>query len=274
MKSKVFRPSSKKKSKRLTTALRNKWLVLGIIIFVALAGIVAIRVSQAAVGDITGRFPEDNSEPHIDYTYNPITQKAVLKKSTNGETRTVTGLDNAYAEGQKMYDEMIAAQQPKPAPSPSPSPTPRSTTPKPTNPTPFPGQTSPVPGDDTNNNSDATSGDSNSKESTTNGTDGSTKVVKKFLINLRRKVSIIPKIPSNIKEISSVRVLVDGKEVATSKASDYLIILDTTKISNGEHTLTTQLLNENGSVLYADSYPIKVDNSNSWIDRILLVFGY
>jgi hypothetical protein len=53
-----------------------------------------------------------------------------------------------------------------------------------------------------------------------------------------------------------------------------LIILDTTKISNGEHTLTTQLLNSDGSVLYADSYPIKIDNSDSWVDKLLWIFGY
>lgn len=275
MKANVYKSSSSKRSRAPKNKLNTKWFVIGGIVLVALVGIIAIRVSQAAIGDISGRFPEDNSEPHIDYTYNTITQKAVLKKSTNGETRTVTGLDNAYAEGQKMYDEMIAAQQPRPAPAPTPTPAPKPTpTPSTPNTTPTP-STPNAPTPDTSNTTNPGSTDTNGTNKNSSGnSDGTTTVVKKFLINLRRKVSITPKVPENIGKISSVNLLIDGKEVAKSDASNYLIILDTTKLSNGEHTLTTQLLNTDGSVLYADSYPIKIDNSDSWVDRLLWIFGY
>lgn len=252
--------------------MNNKWFILGGIVLIAITGIIAIRISQAAVGDISGRFPEDNSEPHIDYTYNTITQKAVLKKSTDGETRTVTGLDNAYAEGQKMYDEMIAAQAPppSPAPSPTPSPNPNTTSPTPTttNPAPTDSSTTTV-----NTDTDGTGNSNNKDSSTTYSTDDQTIVIKKFQITMRRKVSIVPKVPNNIGKISSVALLIDGKEVAKSDATNYLIVLDTNKISNGEHILTTQLLNSSGSVVSANSYPIKVDNNSSWVDRLLWFFN-
>lgn len=271
MKTNVYKSSSKKSIKKSSSRLSSKWFVVSGIVLIAIVGIIAIRVSQAAIGDVSGRFPEDNSEPHVDYTYNTITQKAVLKKSTNGETRTVTGLDNAYAEGQKMYDEMIAAQAPPPKPSPSPSPTPA---PKqtPTNPSTTTTPTTPTPTDP----SSTTSPDSTNKNKTNNSTsnsDSTTTVIKKFQITLRRKVSIVPKIPENIGKIGSVALLIDGKEVAKSEASNYLIILDTNKISNGEHLLTTQLLNASGSVVSADSYPIRVDNNSSWVDRLLWLFS-
>lgn len=270
MKTNVYKSSSRKSIKRSKSRLGNKWFIIGGIVLVAIVGIIAIRVSQAAIGDISGRFPEDNSEPHVDYTYNTITQKAVLKKSTNGETRTVTGLDNAYAEGQKMYDEMIAAQAPPPTPAPSPTPAPA---PKSTSPTPTPTPTTPTPSDPNSTTSpDSTKTNNNSNNKSTGSSDNTTTVIKKFQITLRRKVSIVPKIPENIGKIASVALLIDGKEVAKSDAKNYLIILDTNQISNGEHLLTTQLLNTSGSVVSADSYPIKVDNNSSWVDRLLWFF--
>jgi len=275
MKTNVYKSSSNKRSKAPKNKLNTEWFVVVGIILVALVGIVAIRVSQAAIGDVTGRFPEDNSEPHIDYVYNTITQKAVLKKSTNGETRTVTGLDNAYAEGQKMYDEMIAAQQPRPNPSPAPAPTPKpSPTPSAPNNTTTPTSPSAPTPDTSNTPNPENTNTNNTDKNSSSKSGGTTTVVKKFLINLRRKVSITPKVPQNIGKISSVNLLIDGKEVAKSDASNFLIILDTTKIPNGEHTLTTQLLNSDGSVLYADSYPIKIDNTDSWVDKLLWIFGY
>lgn len=274
MKKNIYKSSSKKSIKKAKGVLNNKWLIIGGVVLIAITGIIAIRISQAALGDYSGRFPEDGSEPHIDYTYNTFTQKVVLKKSTNGETRTVTGIDNAYAEGQVMYDEMIAAQAPPPNSTPSPSPTPapipntNSPTPNPTNPS------TTDPNTETNStNPDDTSTSNNSESKSTGSTESSTKVVKKFQITLRRKVSIVPKIPSNIGKISSVVLLIDGKEVAKSDASNYLIILDTNKISNGEHLLTTQLLDSSGSVVSANSYPIRVDNSSSWVDKLLWFFN-
>jgi hypothetical protein len=177
-----------------------------------------------------------------------------------------------------MYNEMIAAQTPPPSTPPS-TPTPSNAT-SPTTSNNSTSSTTPsattTPGSNTNQTStNQPSSNSTSTSSTSNQIQNNTStIVRKFLITLRRKVSIVPKIPQNVTDIGSVVLLVDGNKVAESKASNYLMIFDTTKYSNGAHTLTTQILNESGSVVSADSYTIKIDNTDSWIDKLLWFFGY
>ena len=50
MKTNVYKPSGKKGAKRSKNKLGNKWFIFGGIILIAIVGIIAIRVSQAAVG--------------------------------------------------------------------------------------------------------------------------------------------------------------------------------------------------------------------------------
>lgn len=277
MKTNVYKPSGKKGAKRSNNKLGNKWFIFGGIILIAIVGIIAIRVSQAAVGVYSGRMPE-TGEPHINYTVN-LNGTVTLTKSTNGESRTAGNIDEAYVIGEQMYNEMIAAQTPPPSTPPSTSTPSNATSPttssNSTSST-APPSTTTTPGSNTNQTStNQPSSNSTSTSSSSNQNQNNTStIVRKFLITLRRKVSIVPKIPQNVTEVGSVVLLVDGNKVAESNSSKNLIMLDTTKYSNGTHTLTTQIINKSGSVVSADSYTIKIDNTDSWIDKLLWFFGY
>lgn len=279
MKTNVYKPIGKKSLKKPKSNLNNKWFIVGGVILLAVAGIIAIRVSQAAgrfaqnclVVVESGRQPETGT-PFIEYEACGSNGTVYLRKSTNGEIRTA-GFGDAEAVGMQMYEEMIAAQN-TPAPTPPPS-TPNSTvapsTSNASSTTTPSASTSPASSSQQTNSAEQNSSSSNT---TTPSKNSSSTTIKKFLITLRRKVNIAPKIPEGIGKISSVVLLVDGNKIAESKTPNYLIMLDTTKLSNGTHTLTTQIVNESGSIIGADSYTIKIDNTNSWIDKLLWIFGY
>lgn len=123
MKTNVYKPSNKKSMKKPKSSLNNKWFIVVGVILLAVAGIIAIRVSQAAgrfaqnclVVVESGRQPETGTL-FIEYEACGSNGTVYLRKSTNGEIRTA-GFGDAEAVGMQMYEEMIAAQN-TPAPTP------------------------------------------------------------------------------------------------------------------------------------------------------------
>lgn len=284
-KSRTYRSS--KNNNSLLKLLKNKWIVIGLILVVAIAGIIAIRASQAA--GLSGRMPE-SGEPHIDYTFNPLNGTVTLKKSTNGQTRVAPNIDEAYVIGQQMYDEMIAAQTQPPSPAPSPIPAP--------SPTPAPstgnfagsssgsssGTSSNSGSGTTSNSAGSTNGSSSSNTSTTTQSSGSNSVAgnstsstqakQKLIFTLRRTVELVPKLPTDTTQVASVHYLIDGKEIDSSTKTPFSIEFNTRNYSNGSHKVTTSVLGKNGKVITANSYNIIIDNAENPFGKLLEILGW
>ncbi len=284
-----------KKTQRPNTIkdwLKNKWVIIALVLVVALAGIIAIRASQAA--GLSGRMP-DTGEPHIDYTFNPLNGTVTLKKSTNGQTRVAPNIDEAYVIGQQMYDEMIAAQIPPPNPSPSPSPSP---TPSPS---PSPGSSTGSTGGSSGSTSTSASSpssssssssssgstesstqqttstspqSSNSSSSTSSNTSNTSKPKQSLVFTLRRTVELLPKLPSDSSQVASVHFLVDSKEIGSSTASPYSYKLNTRNYPNGSHKITTSIVGKNSKIISASSYNINIDNAENPFGKLLEILGW
>lgn len=268
-KSRVSKPN---KSVLWPKFYKNKWLLLGGIVFIAIIGVVAIRVSMAAgrfaqnclVIAQSGRRPE-TGDPFIEYEACGNTGVVYLRKSTNGEVQTANFVD-AQAKGEQMYNEMIATQ-PQPAPATPPAPTttpatntaPKSTANQPTQPTNSTNTPTPV---------------SNSTTSSVSTQNNSTPPKNDFVLTLSKTIDIKPKLPQNTSEIVSVKFSLDGKLIATQTQNPFTLSFDTTKYSNGSHTLTSTAINKDGSTVNNYSYKIKIENNNSILSKILAWLGF
>lgn len=267
-KSRVSKPN---KSILWPKLYNNKWLMFVGIVFIAGIGVIAIRVSLAA-GQFaqncpliisSGRRPED-SEPHIDYEACG-NGTVYLRKSTNGEVQTASVTD-AQTKGEQMYNEMIAAQTqsapatpPAPATTPATNTDPKSTANQPTQPT----TSTNVP---TSANSLNTPNTANQSNPTASKPD--------FVFTLRKTIDIKPKLPQNSSGVVSVKFLLDGKLIATQTQAPFTLSFNTTKYTNGSHTLTTTAINKDGSTANNYNYNIKIENSNSILSKILEWLGF
>lgn len=268
-KSRVSKPN---KSVLWPKFYKNKWLLLGGIVFIAIIGVVAIRVSMAAgrfaqnclVIAQSGRRPE-TGDPFIEYEACASTGVVYLRKSTNGEVQTANFVD-AQAKGEQMYNEMIATQpQPAPATPPAPSATPATNT--------APKSTANQPTQPTTSTIAPTSVNSSSTPNTANQSNP-TASKPAFVFTLSKTIDIKPKLPQYSSEIVSVKFSLDGKLIATQTQNPFTLSFDTTKYTNGSHTLTSTAINKDGSTVNNYSYNIKIENNNSILSKILAWLGF
>lgn len=271
MNTKTYKQSTNKTAKRSKKDLTNKWLVLGIIVLIAFTGIIAVRISQASTALYSGRMPE-TGDPYMNYTVN-IDGTVILKKSTNGETKTASSIDDAYTIGEQMYNEMLASLNIPTPPTATPLPSQNPTTSNNNNPL------APNNSSSTNTNSSTQGSSSNSSGTissiTTNTATNQTVLSKKdFYIKVKRKVVLKPILPPDISNVSSVKLYMDGYIFDESNKPPYSYLLDTTKLKNGKHALTAQVIDKTGAVTSSNDYTIVIENKNSFIEMLLMFFGY
>lgn len=254
--------------------LNNKWFIAGGVIIVAILGIIIIRASKAA-GQFaqncplvinSGRRPEEG-DPYIEYE--ACTNGTVfLRKSTNGEVQTAS-LTDAEAKGEQMYNEMIAAQtQPAPTTTPTPNTTPTTNTaPKSTTNQPVQPSTSSTSQQSASSQTSTVNNNSKSQ----NQTSGSKPT---FVLTLSKTIDIKPKLPVDSANVAAVRFLLDGQQIAEQDKAPFIYRLNTTRYSNGEHTLKTTVVNKDGSIQSSNSYQIKIDNNSSFWAKLLVLLGF
>lgn len=259
--------------------IKNKWFVLGLIMSILIAGVIVLRVSKASTQILrncarviyTGREPDDGTEPHIDYEV-CVNGKVGLRKSTNGQTKIANSIDQAYSLGEQMYNEMLAEPKTQaPAPSSANPTTSPSATPAASNTNQQPTQINSSNKTNTANNNAPTQDNSSAISSSQSVNQQKQKPVIAF--TLRRTIDLVPKLPVDSSQVAKVKYTVDNRDVATINQSPFNFEFDTTQFSNGKHTLTTTVYDKNNKPLFSTSYPITIDNPNTFWAKVFDTLG-